>query len=145
MLCKRRRNLRGKTLSAGYPKWRLLICFRTFRIQNLFFEVISYSFGTGVPFFGQKTQEHVKTIKKCVCFFGFRQTLRLFGLKAVFLFSFSMQNHAESFRNFVNNSVLDLKRAKLDQKSPFGVSGGQGFPPKIPPLFYRASKIFSEC
>ena len=40
-------------------------------------------------------------------------------------FSFSKQSHAESFRNFVKNSVLDPKRAKLKQKSSFGVSGGR--------------------
>ena len=31
--------------------------------------------------------------------------------------SFSTQNHAESSRNFVKNSVLEPKHAKLDQKS----------------------------
>ena len=28
-----------------------------------------------------------------------------------------MQTHAESFRNFINKSVWDPKRAKFDQKS----------------------------
>ena len=42
-------------------KTRLLIKCRTFRVPNWHVEVISYSFGI---IFGQKTQEHVKTIKK---------------------------------------------------------------------------------
>ena len=29
----------GEPLSAGYPKWQLLVKFRTFRIPNLLFEV----------------------------------------------------------------------------------------------------------
>ena len=46
----------------GFPSmFRLLIQFRTFRIQNLFFEVISYLFGI---LFDPKTQEKVKAIKK---------------------------------------------------------------------------------
>ena len=36
------------------------------------------------------------------------------------VFSSSTQNHAESFRNFVKNSVLDPTRAKLNQNSDFG-------------------------
>ena len=35
-------------------------------------------------------------------------------------FSFSRQNHAESFRNLIKKSVLDPKCAKLDQKSEHG-------------------------
>jgi len=46
------------------------------------------------------------------------------GLKTMFLSS-STQSHAESSRNFVKDSVLDPKRAKMSQKSPFGVSGGR--------------------
>ena len=42
------------------PETRLLVKFRTFRVQSWLFEVISYSFGI---IFGQKTQEHVKTNK----------------------------------------------------------------------------------
>ena len=34
--------------------------------------------------------------------------------------SFSNKKHAESFRNFVKNLVLDPKRPKLDQKSEIG-------------------------
>ena len=34
--------------------------------------------------------------------------------------SFSSKNDAESFRNFISNSVLDPKQAKLDQNSDFG-------------------------
>ena len=67
---------------------------------------------------------------------------RVLGFKTVF-FSFSMQSHAEPFRNFVKSSVLDPKRAKLDHKSPFGVSGGQGFPPKIPLSFKEHLVHFS--
>ena len=40
---------------------RVLVQFRTFRVQNLLFEVISKSF---CIIFGQETHEHVKTIKK---------------------------------------------------------------------------------
>ena len=56
-------------------------------------------------------------------------------VETMFFLSFSTQSHAESFRNFVENSVLVPKCVKLDQKSPCGVSGGQGFLPKIPPAF----------
>ena len=45
MLCKRGGNLGEETLSARYPKWRLLVQFRTFRVQSWLVEVISYSFG----------------------------------------------------------------------------------------------------
>ena len=38
--------------------------------------------------------------------------------------------------------VWDPKHAKLDQQSQFGVSGGQGFPPNIPPSFTEHPK---EC
>ena len=51
------------------------------------------------------------------------------------LLSFSTQNYAESSGNYFKKSILDPKHAKLNQKSIFGVSGGQGFPPKIPPSF----------
>ena len=44
------------------------------------------------------------------------QCWNLLVSKPCFL-SFSTQNHAESFRNFVKNAVWDLKRAKLNQKS----------------------------
>ena len=44
------------------PETRLLVKFRTFRVQSWLFEVIPYSFGI---IFGQKTQEHIKPIKKC--------------------------------------------------------------------------------
>ena len=48
---------------------RVLDKFRTFRIQNWLFDVISYSFGIifgqkTQEIFGQKTEEHVKTIKQ---------------------------------------------------------------------------------
>ena len=35
-------------------------------------------------------------------------------------FSFSKQNHAESSRNFLKESVLDPKHVKVDQNSDFG-------------------------
>ena len=38
--------------------------------------------------------------------------------------SFSTQNHAESSRNFVKNSVLDPKHVKFDQNSDY--EGGVG-------------------
>ena len=38
----------------------------------------------------------------------------------MYILSFSTQNHAESFRNFLKKSVLDSKRAKWEQKSDFG-------------------------
>ena len=34
--------------------------------------------------------------------------------------SFSTQNHAESFGNYINKSVLDPKRAKFHQQLEFG-------------------------
>ena len=43
----------------------------------------------------------------------------LLDSKPCFL-SFSTQNHAESSRNYLKNSVSDRKRAKLNQKSYFG-------------------------
>ena len=43
-----------------------------------------------------------------------------FLLEKTCFLSFSKQNHAESSRNFVKNSVLDPKTAKLNQKSWFG-------------------------
>ena len=54
-------------MSADCPDmsdFRLLVQFRMLRVQNWLFEVILYSFGI---IFGQKTQEHVKTItKRCL-------------------------------------------------------------------------------
>ena len=41
-------------------------------------------------------------------------------MKITWFLSFSSKNHAESFRNFVKNLVLDPKRAKSDQNSDFG-------------------------
>ena len=52
------------------------------------------------------------------------------------------KNDIERIWNFLKKPVLDPKREKFDQKSPFGVSGGQGFPPKIPPS-YRVSREIS--
>ena len=45
------------------------------------------------------------------------------------------KNDTERIWNYLKKQVLDPKRSKLDQKSLFGVSGGQDFPPKIPPSF----------
>ena len=43
-----------------------------------------------------------------------------FFVKITWFLSFSGKNDAESIRNFINKSVLDPKRAKLDPKSDFG-------------------------
>ena len=46
----------------------------------------------------------------------------VFGLQTTFFYSFNVllsflaENDAERFRNFVNKSVLDPKRAKLNQQ-----------------------------
>ena len=50
-------------------------------------------------------------------FFG--QILKFWVEKTLFL-SFSKQNHAESSRNLIKNSVLHPKCAKLNQRSWFG-------------------------
>ena len=58
--------------------------------------------------------------------FNFWGTFLIWGLFLCFLiskpcfFSFSRQNHAESFRNFVKNLVLDPKCLKFDKKSEIG-------------------------
>ena len=63
------------------------------------------------------------------------------GLQTTFLIMlacswvFWPKNDTERIWNYLKKHVLDPKRAKFDQKSAFGVSGGQGFPPKIPPSF----------
>ena len=49
----------------------------------------------------------------------FFKQISIFYWKTCFL-SFSTQNHAESCRNFVKNSALDTKCAKLHQNSDFG-------------------------
>ena len=51
------------------------------------------------------------------CIFG--KILR-FLVKIICFLSFSNKNHAESFRNFVKNLILNPKHTKLDQKSWFG-------------------------
>ena len=48
---------------------------------------------------------------------------------------FWSKNDTERICNYLKKPVLDPKGVKLFQKSPFGVSGGQGFLPKIPPSF----------
>ena len=66
-------------------------------------------------------------------------------------FSFSKQNQTESSRNFVKNSVLDPKRAKLDRKSEHGhihhvpkaPSEGETLQKNIPP-FERQKNRFMK-
>ena len=52
-----------------------------------------------------------------LCFFGFGVNL-CFLLKNIF-FSFSTQNHAESFGNYIKKSVLDPNLAKLNNHMVF--------------------------
>ena len=65
--------------------------------------------------------------------FTFWVIFRFVSVKNVFL-SFSTQNHAESARNFVKNSVSYTKLEKFNKKS--------SFPLLDFPLFYRASNQF---
>ena len=55
-------------------------------------------------------------------FFDFWSNIKDLGWKNMFL-SFSTRNHAESFRNFVNISVLDPKCAKFNKSRDFVMSG----------------------
>ena len=94
--------------------------FRTFRIQNWVFDEISKWFcmvlrGEAKKYsFETKKLEHRPNIER-----NTPKILR-FLVEKIYLRSFSKQNHAESSRNFVKNSVLDPKCAKFDQKSWFG-------------------------
>ena len=54
------------------------------------------------------------------CIFGKICQILRFLIKITWFFSFSSKNDAESLCHFVKIPFLDLKRAKLDQKSWFG-------------------------
>ena len=84
-------------------------------------------------------------IRVCFCFI-----LRFLVSEQCFL-SFSTQSHAQSFRNFFKNSVLDPTSVKSDQKSKFGhvrtcpaSPGGQVLVSKAAFLFFLQKVYLSN-
>ena len=100
-------------------KSRLLIQFRTFRVQTLYFYEISRCFC--MVFAGEAQKSHYFDQKPWYLkyFLDFLSNIKVFNQNNV-IFELLRQNDAESSRNFIKNSVLDPKRAKFNQKSLFG-------------------------
>ena len=65
-------------------------------------------------------------------FFGLQTTV-VDGFNV--LLSFLAEKWYRTIMKLPQKASFRPKHAKFDKKSPFGVSGGQGFPPKIPPSF----------
>ena len=69
-----------------------------------------------IPYFSEKKNTFFQVTYLSQKFIVFNLQTTFFDGKMCF-FSLSTQNNAESFRNFIKNSVLDPKRTKLVQKS----------------------------